>query len=210
MEGRRATQTRRGRKAGGDGEEGHTEGCWEEGVEEAGVQRGMRGGTERGRSSQATWEEDQASEGSRPHTLKSSPETDRPECKSWYVSNSFWNLCSVLYARMVPSPRREDAKWENTGLCAGEAETDTWQRKSGRLDMRKPTASRALWSHVPTKGTPRASWRAAWGRKLPLLERILHVTLKLLFTPTFTLTTWKLNILFELTFDQIQIEARFR
>ena len=109
---------------------------------------------------------------------------------------------------MVQSPRREDAKWENTGLRAGKTETDTQQRKSGRLDARKPTASRGLWSHVLTKGTPRASWRAAWGRKLPLLERIFHVTLKLLFMPTFTLTTWKLKILFELTFDQIQITAR--
>ena len=66
---------------------------------------------------------------------------------------------------MVQSPRREDAKWENIGLRAGEAETDTWQRKSGRLDARKPTASWALWSHVPPKGTPVASWWAAWGRR---------------------------------------------
>ena len=200
----------RGEKQGVMGKRGAQRDAERKGWGEAGVQRGMKGSTERGGSSQATWEEGQASEGSRPHTLKSSPETDRPECKSWYVSNSFWNLCLALYARMVPSPRREDAKWENTGLCAGEAETDTQQRKSGRLDARKPTASRGLWSHVLTKGTPRASWRAAWGRKLPLLERIFHVTLKLLFMPTFTLTTWKLKILFELTFDQIQIEARFR
>ena len=93
---------------------------------------------------------------------------------------------------MVQSPRREDAKWENTGLRAGEAETDTQQRKSGKLDVRKPTASHALWSHIPTKGTPGASWRAAWGRKdnAPS-ERILHMTLEFLLTPTFTLTTWK-------------------
>ena len=80
-------------------------------------------------------------------------------------------------------------------------------RKAG---YEETTASQALWSHVPPKGTPRASWRAAWGRKLLLLERILHVTLKLLFTPNFTLTSWKLKILFESLFDQIQIEARFR
>ena len=89
-------------------------------------------------ASQATWEGGQASEGSTSHPLKSSPKTYRPECKSWCVSNSFWNFCSALYARMVQSPRREDAKWENTGLRAGEAKTDTWQRKSGRLDERKP------------------------------------------------------------------------
>ena len=84
-----------------------------------------------------TWEGGQASEGSTSH-LKLVSETYRPECKSWYASNSSWSLCSALYARMVQSPRRENAKWENTGLCAGEAEIDTWQRKSGRLDARKP------------------------------------------------------------------------
>ena len=93
---------------------------------------------------------------------------------------------------MVQTPWREDAKWENTGLRAGEAETDTQQRKSGRLDARKPTASHALWSHVPTKGTPGASWRAIWGRKDDAAsERILHVILKFLLIPIFILTTWK-------------------
>ena len=46
------------------------------------------------------------------------------------------------------------------------------QRRSRRLDARKPTASRALWSHIPTK-------------------RILHMTLKVLLTPSFTLMTWE-------------------
>ena len=45
---------------------------------------------------------------------------------------------------MVQSPWREDDKWENTGLRAGGAETD---RKSVRLDVGKPTASRALRLH---------------------------------------------------------------
>ena len=103
-------------------------------------------------ASQATWEGSQASWGRTLHPSKSSPETYRPECKSWCASNSSWKLCSALYARMVQSPRREDAKWENTGLRAGEAETDTQQRKSGKLDVRKPTASHDLWSHIPTKG----------------------------------------------------------
>ena len=66
---------------------------------------------------------------------------------------------------MVQSPWREDAKWENTGLCAGEAETDTGQRKSGMMGVRKPTTSQALWSHIRLNGTPGASWWAAWGRK---------------------------------------------
>ena len=149
-------------------------------------------------ASQATWEGGQASGSRTPHPLKSSPETYRPEGKSWWASNSSWKLCSALYARMVHSPRREDAKWENTGLCAGEAETNTWQRKSGRLDARKPTASHALWSHVPTKGTPGATWRAIWGRKDDAAsERILHVILKFLLILIFILTTWKWNILFE-------------
>ena len=86
---------------------------------------------------------------------------------------------------MVQSPWREDDKWENTRLRAGEAETDTRQRKSGRLDERKPTASQALWSHV-------------------LPKEILHVTLKLLLTPSFTLMIQEWEILFETIFDQIQ------
>lgn len=97
------------------------------------------------------------------HPLKPFPATYKPECKSWCASNSSWNLSSALYARMVQSPWREDDKWENTGLRAGEAETD---RKSVRLDVGKPTASRALWLHGPPKSTPRAQRRrAAWGRR---------------------------------------------
>ena len=93
---------------------------------------------------------------------------------------------------MVQTPWREDAKWENTGLRAGEAETDTQQRKSGRLDARKPTASHALWSYIPPKGTLGASWRAAWWRKDDASsEMTLHMTLEFLLTLTFTLTTCK-------------------
>ena len=97
---------------------------------------------------------------------------------------------------MVQSPRREDAKWENTGLRAGEAETDTQQRKSGRLNARKPMVSCTLWSQVGLNGILRASWQTAWKRRdNTLQERILHVTFKLLIIPSFTLTTWKLKIL---------------
>ena len=93
---------------------------------------------------------------------------------------------------MVQTPWREDSKWENTGLRAGKTETDTQQRKSGRLDEKKPTASHALWSHGPPKGTPGASWRAACGRKDDApSEMILHMTLEFLLMLTFTLTTWK-------------------
>ena len=66
---------------------------------------------------------------------------------------------------MVQSPRREDVKWENTGLRAGEAETDTPQRKSGRLNARKPMVSCALWSQVGLNGILRASRQAAWKRR---------------------------------------------
>ena len=148
----RTMRASQGRKAGDDREEGSTEGMlrgrggggrWAEGDEEWHRERCGQPGHLRGRS---------ASEGSTSHPLKTSPETYRPECKSWCASNSSRNFCSALYARMVQSPRREDAKWENTGLRAGEAETDTQQRKSGKLDVRKPTASHALWSHVLLKG----------------------------------------------------------
>ena len=93
--------------------------------------------------------------------------------------------------------------------CWGSRDRHTTE-KVREAGYEETTASRALWSHVLPKGTPRTTWRAARGRKLPLLERILHVTLKLLFTSTFTLISWKLKILFESLFDQIQIEARFR
>ena len=136
------------------------------------MQRGMRSDTERGAGLLGHLKGRSASEGSTSHPSKTSPETYRPECKSWCASNSSRKFCSALYARMVQSPWREDAKWENTGLRAGETETDTQQRKSRRLDARKPTASRALWSHIPSKG-------------------ILHVTLKFLLTPSFTLMTWE-------------------
>ena len=76
--------------------------------------------------------------------------------------------CSALYARMLQSPWREDAKWENTGLRAGE---HTKQRKSGRLYARKPTASQALWSHILPNGTPGASWWAALGRKNGIISQ---------------------------------------
>ena len=128
------------------GEGGAQRRCWEEGVGEAGGQHGER-----------CWPARLPEREVRPQKtahpiLKLFPEIYRPECKSWYASNSSWNFSSALYARIVQSPRREDAKWENTGLRAGKAETDTGQRKSGRLDARKPTASRPLWSHVLLKG----------------------------------------------------------
>ena len=134
----RTMRASQGRKAGDDREEGSTKGMLRgrggggrcaEGDEEWHKERCGQPGHLRGRS---------ASEGSTSHPLKPSPETYRPECKSWCASNSSWNFCSALYARMVQSPRREDAKWENTGLRAGETETDTQQRKSRRLDARKP------------------------------------------------------------------------
>ena len=132
----------------------------------------------------------------------------RPECKSWHVSNTSWNLCSALYARMVQSPRREDTKWDSTGLHAGEKEIDTQQRKSQRMDTRKPLPP-GLCGHKSCQradlGLP-DGWTGGRGT-IPLLGRILHMTHKLL-TPTFTLTTWKWKIIFETFFDQIQITAR--
>ena len=105
---------------------------------------------------------------------------------------------------MVQSPRREDAKWENTGLRAGEAETDTQQRQSGRLDAGKPLLPR-LCDHTSCQrarlGLP--DGLPGGGRKMSLLERSLHVTLKVL--PT----TWKWKILFESVFGQTQITATF-
>ena len=144
-----------------DGKRGAERGCWEEGVGEAGVQRRTMGCIERGAGQQNHLRGRSGLRRQHIPSLKSLSETYRPECKSWHLSNTSWNLCSALYARMVQSPRREDAKWENTGLRAGEAETDTRQRKSGRLDARKPTASWALGSHVLPKDTPVASWWAA-------------------------------------------------
>ena len=150
----RTIQASQGRQAGDGREEGCTEGM-------------VRGRGGRGRcaeramgqhrkvmASQAIWEGGQASGGRTSDPWKSSPETYRPECKSWCASNSSWKLCSALYARMVQSPRREDAKWENTGLRAGEAETDTRQRKSGRLEPRKPLPPE-LCGHTPGKGHTR-------------------------------------------------------
>ena len=138
----------RGEKQGCEGGRGEHRGDAERKGWGRQVCRGRRGLTHREvLASQATWEGGQASEGRTPHPSKSSPETYRPECKSWYASNSSWNFCSALYARMVQSPRREDAKWENTRLRAGEAETDTHQRKSGRLDARKPLPP-GLWGHT--------------------------------------------------------------
>ena len=91
---------------------------------------------------------------------------------------------------MVQSPWREDAKWENTGLCAGEAETDTRQRKSGRLDTKKPIASRVLCLHVLPNSALEILVELPGGEEMmPFLERILHVPLKLLLTSSFTLTT---------------------
>ena len=91
---------------------------------------------------------------------------------------------------MVQSPWREDAKWENTGLCAGEAETDTRQRKSGRLDAKKPIASRVLCLHVlPNSALEFLVGLPGGEGMMPFLERILHVPLKLLLTSSFTLMT---------------------
>ena len=42
----------------------------------------------------------------------------RPECKSWWASNIFWNLCSAPKARIVHRPWRDEDRWEKTGLRA--------------------------------------------------------------------------------------------
>ena len=111
-------------KQGGQQKRGTQRGYWEEGVEETGMQRAMWGSTEIGAGQQDHLRGMSDLRRQQIPSLKSSPETYRPECKSWCESNSSWNICSALYARMVQSPRREDAKRENTGLRAGEAETD--------------------------------------------------------------------------------------
>ena len=91
---------------------------------------------------------------------------------------------------MVQSPWIEDAKWEKTGLCAGEAETDTRQRKLGRLDAKKPIASRVLCLHVLPNSALEFLVGLPGGEGVtPFLERILHVSLKLRLMPSFTLTT---------------------
>ena len=100
---------------------------------------------------------------------------------------------------MVQSPWREDVKWENTGLRAGEAETDTRQRKSGRLDAKKPISSHVLCLHVLPNSTLEFLVRLPGGEGMtPFLERILHVQLKLLLTLTgassFTLTIFFVSI----------------
>ena len=41
-----------------------------------------------------------------------------PECKSWWASNIFWNLCSAPKARIVHRPWRDEDRWEKTGLRA--------------------------------------------------------------------------------------------
>lgn len=162
-------------------------------------------------ANKATWEGGQASESSIFHPLKMFPETYRPECKSWCASNSSWNLSSVLYARMVQRPWREDDRWENTGLRAGEAEKDKWQIKPVRLDARKPTASRALWWQVPPNSTPRASQQAALGRRdsSSLPKSTLCVSPQ---PPVHTMLHFNdLYIKASLwTFDQIQSITRFR
>ena len=56
----------RGEKQGMTGKKGALRGCWEEGVGEAGVQRGMRSDTKRGVGSQATWEGGQPQKGAHP------------------------------------------------------------------------------------------------------------------------------------------------
>ena len=111
-----------------DGKRGAERGCWEEGVGEAGVQRRTMGCIERGAGQQNHLRGRSGLRRQHIPSLKSLSETYRPECKSWHVSNTSWNLCSALYARMVQSPRREDAKWENTGLRAGEADRHTTEK----------------------------------------------------------------------------------
>ena len=157
--------------------------------------------TERGAGQQDHLRGGQDPEGSTSHPLKSFPETYRPECKSWHFSNSFWNFCSALYARMVRSPWREDAKWENTGLCSVEAEANNIDSQGGWMWGNPPPPSffgcmSCQRAHLVLPGG------LPGGRgMMPFLEWILHVTLKLLLTPTFTLTTWKWKILFEPIFD---------
>ena len=141
-------------------------------------------------------------------SLKPFPETHRPECKSWCASNSSWNLSSASYARMVQSPWRDDDKWENTGLRAGEAD----RQKVGEAGLRRAPDSHAVWPHIPLNGTPRASGRAAQGRRDDALpgEGTNTSALKLLVTLRFPLTTRKHKFLFEPIFDKIQIMARFK
>ena len=115
-------------------------------------------------ASKTTWEGGQASDDSTSHPLKSSPETHRPECKSWCESNSSWNLCSALYARMVQSPWREDAKWENTGLRAGEAETNTWQRVREAGCKETHCLPCAVFARSAKQHSGIPGW-VAWGRR---------------------------------------------
>ena len=75
-----------------------------------------------------------------------------------------------MYARMVQSPRREDAKWENTGLRAGEAETDT-EEKHSRAGHEKMEAEVELCMHaMPGLSAVTRSW----GRQGRILSQILQ------------------------------------
>lgn len=63
---------------------------------------------------------------------------------------------------MVQSPWREDDKWENTGLRAGEAETDKKEKVSEAGSKETNCLPRSV---VPPNSTPGASQQAAWGRR---------------------------------------------
>ena len=140
-----------GKKSRGNGRRGEHRGDAERKGSGRGVQKGIRGSTKKGAGQQAHLRGRPGLRRQHIPSLKSFPETYRPECKFWCASNTSWNLCSALYARMVQSPRREDAKWDNTGLRARKTETDTRQRKSGRLDERKPTVYCSVVT-LPVKG----------------------------------------------------------
>ena len=96
-------------------------------------------------------------------------------------------LCMPGWSR-VPGEKMLSGKIPGSELGK---QRQTHDRESQRGWMRGTTASWGLWSHVLPKG-------------------ILHVTLKLLLTPGFTLMTLEWEILFEILFDKFKIPARIR
>ena len=77
---------------------------------------------------------------------------------------------------MVQSPWREDDKWENTGLRAGEAEKGQGQSKSARPTAGKPAAP-VPWGRTAqqTALPERPSGLLGGEGTLPLMERTLHI-----------------------------------
>ena len=161
-------------------------------------------------ASQATWEGGQASEGRTPHLrnhlqkltdLNASPGVHRtaPE-------NSV-QLCMPGWSRL---PGEKMLSGKILGSVLGK-QRQTHNRESQGSWMWGSQQPLMICGHTSQQ---RASWIAAWGRKDDTpSEMILHMTLEFLLMLTFTLTTWKWNILFEpffFFFNRIQITARFR